>query len=58
MSCKQKKHEEITQQGPEILINIQLIPIPYLTSKREIHSLVSILSVNHTGMLAIECYTC
>ena len=39
-------------------INIQLIPIPYLSSKREIHSLVSILCVNHTGMLAIECYAC
>ena len=58
MSCKQKKHEETIQQGPEILINIQLIPIPYLSSKRKIHSLASILCVNHTGMLAIECYAC
>ena len=58
MSCKQKKLEETIQQGPEILINIQLIPIPCLSSKREIHSLVSILCVNHTGMLAIECYAC
>ena len=51
-------HEETIQQGPEILINIQLIPIPYLSSKRGTHSLVFILCVNHTGMLAIECYAC